>query len=350
MNSSEFETKLAESRLDLYHHPAIDIINEGFRPVGGMPNDFGVIVHEGRYHFFYFHGILTESSGFFPGQATFLGHASTANFFDWEVHDPVLPIRPGTWESASVGAPVLLRHDGRFIMAYQGFNRYLSQDIGLAESDDLFEWKRFDSNPISPAKDKPWSFWRQDGPASCRDPHLLEYDGKVWLTYTTNTKEKASCIAMCSTTDLVEWEDHGPILVGPSDGYQLDPMQVIADIGGIDGRFKRAPLWRGREQEQMESSYLLPRNDKWYLLVQTKLRGSPIVSYIFESTSMDSFELSQGREFWHGSHTAEIVKEEGSRSLLATTKPIRFGEVDWSEEKPTAHFITSPEGLKSWQD
>ena len=127
-------------------------------------------------------------------------------------------------------------------------------------------------------------------------------------------------------------------------------MHVVAEVGGIDGRFTRAPHWRGREQEQLESSYLLTKNDKWYLLVQSKFRGSPLTNFIIESDRMDSFDLSQRREFWHGARPTEIVKERGSRSLLATTKPIRFGEVDWSEEKPTAHFITSPEVLKTWQD
>ena len=350
MNSIEYETKLAELRLDLFHHPVVDIINEGFRPTGAMPNDFGVTEHEGRYHFFYNQEPLTESTGFFPGFGIYLGHASTANFFDWEVHEPVLLIRPGTWEEAHTFGVFVLKHQDTFILAYHGLNCYLSQDIGLASSKDLFEWERFDSNPISPAKDKAWSYWREDGIASCRDPHLFEHDGRIWMTFTANTKEGASCVAMCSTTDFVEWEDHGPILVGPTDGYELDPMHVVAEVGGIDGRFTRAPHWRGREQEQLESSYLLTKNDKWFLLVQSKFRGSPLTNFIIESDRIDSFDLSQRREFWHGARPTEIVKERGSRSLLATTKPIRFGEVDWSEEKPTAHFITSPEGLRAWQD
>ena len=37
-----------------------------------------------------------------------------------------------------------------FIMAYTGVSRNISQDIGLASSRDLFNWKRWDTNPISP--------------------------------------------------------------------------------------------------------------------------------------------------------------------------------------------------------
>jgi sucrose-6-phosphate hydrolase SacC (GH32 family) len=179
VNSIEFETELAKRRLELYRHQMIDIINEGFRPLSGMPADFCVVQGEGRYHFFYIERRLAEGTPFFPGHEIYFGHASTADLYEWEVHDPAMLIRPGTWEGAHVWAPYVLPYRGAYIMAYTGVNRYLSQDIGLASSDDLFEWKRLDSNPISPAKDKPWSFWREDGIASCRDPHLLEYDGRI---------------------------------------------------------------------------------------------------------------------------------------------------------------------------
>ena len=138
MNSSEFETELAKIRLGLFRHPELDIINDGFRPVGATLGDFCVIEGGGHYHFFYIERRLKEGSAFFPGNEIFFGHASSANFFDREVHDPVLLIRPGTWEGAHVWAPFILRHDGSFIMAYTGVNGYLSQDIGLASSDDLF--------------------------------------------------------------------------------------------------------------------------------------------------------------------------------------------------------------------
>jgi predicted GH43/DUF377 family glycosyl hydrolase len=337
MDSSEFETRLADMRLALYRYPEIDIINVGFRPVGGMPADFCVIEHRGRHHFFYIERRLQESTGFFPGHEIYFGHASTANFFDWEVHDPVMLIRPGTWEGAHVWAPFVLAYQGTYVMAYTGVNCYLSQDIGLASSDDLFEWKRFDSNPTSPARNRPWSFWREDGIASCRDPHMLEYDGRVWMTYTTNTKACATCIAICSTEDLARWEDHGPILVGPADGYEM-----------VTSRSN--PFARGRPQGQLESSYLLRRNDKWYLLVQTHLKGTPVRNWVFESDDMGSFDFSTGREFWAGAYTVEVVKERGTKALLACTGPIRFGSVDWADETPRARFLSNREELEAWQE
>jgi hypothetical protein len=330
LNSIEFETALAELRLRLYRHRKVDIINEGFRPLSGMPADMTVVEHQGRYHFFYIERRLQEATPFYPGNEIYFGHASTENFFDWTVHDPVMLIRPGTWEGAHVWAPFVLPYEGQFIMAYTGINEYLSQDIGLAVSTDLFNWTRLSSNPISPAKNRSWSFWRQNGIASCRDPHLLVHEGRIWMTYTTNTRDGASCIAMCSTTDFVRWEDHGPILVGVNEGYEVT-------------------LYGGRPLGQLESSNLTLRNGTWRLFVQGGLRDRGIRNWVFESERMDRFDYNQRREFWRGAYTVEIVKDRGSTSLLACTGPIRFGWVDWADEQPIGRFVTA-EQLREWVD
>ena len=36
MNSIEFETDLCKARVEAYRHPKVDIINTGFRPLGGF--------------------------------------------------------------------------------------------------------------------------------------------------------------------------------------------------------------------------------------------------------------------------------------------------------------------------
>ncbi len=91
-----FERKLKAMRLGLYRQPPIDIIKDGFRPVGSRIADFAVIHHQGREHFFYIDRRMQEGTPFFPGHEIFFGHASTPDFFNWTVHDPVMLIRPGT--------------------------------------------------------------------------------------------------------------------------------------------------------------------------------------------------------------------------------------------------------------
>lgn len=333
MNVIEFQNALFDMRMQLYRHPPRDIIKEGFRPVSGSCADFCVIEHEGAYHFFYIERRLQEGTPFYPGNEIYFGHASTPDFFDWEVHDPVMLIRPGTWECAHVWAPVILKHGGRYVMAYTGLNNYISQNIGLAFSEDLFDWTRYPGNPISPCKDRDWCDWREDRISGCRDPHLLEHEGRVYMTYTTHTVRGEACVAMASTDDLVKWQDHGPILIGPDDGYE--PV-----------------LQGGHPQGSLESTNLLRKGDKWYLIVNAGIRGTPFSHCIWESDRMDSFDFPRYRDFWPEGGCIEIVKERGSRSLLAAIiwGCIKFGEVDWSEPQPVVRTITSREQLEAWQD
>lgn len=316
--------------MDAYRHPEIDVIANGFRPVSGWVADFCVIEHGGRYHFFYIER-KPEGTPFYPGNEIYFGHASTPDFLTWEVHNPVMLIRPGTWEEAHVWAPFILKLEGRFVMAYTGLNYSCSQDIGLAFSTDLFHWERSPGNPISPAKDRPWSFWTRDHISSCRDPHLLVHEGRIYMTYTANTARGEACVAMASTTDLDTWEDCGPILIGHSDGYE----PVFAG---------------GHKQASLESTNLITKNGKWYLIVNGALRETTDRHHIIESDRMDRFDLANRRMFWREGGCIEVVKERGSLSLLAgvVRGAIKFGEVDWSAPLPVAETITSIERLAWW--
>jgi arabinan endo-1,5-alpha-L-arabinosidase len=330
MNSVEFETALFRMRQEHYRYREVDPITEGFRPIGGMLGDFCAIEHECRYHFFAIERRLHEGTPFYPGHEIFFCHASTADFRKWEVHDPVLGTRTCTWEEAHVWAPFVLRHEGRYVMAYTGVNRYGSQDIGLAFSDNLFDWEPWSDNPISPADKRAWAFWRRDGIASCRDPHMLVHDGRIYMTYTTNTRDGASSIALTSTTNWTEWEDYGPILTGPATGYE--PF-----------------LAGGHPQGQLESSNLFRKQGKWLLLIQESRRGTGVKNWIYESEDMHHFEYASGREFWPGAYTVEVLEDRDERSFLACTGTIRFGIVNWADERPIAQFFTSYEALDAWR-
>lgn len=316
--------------MDAYRHPDVDIIVRGFRPLSGYVADFCVVEHCGAYHFFYIER-KPEGTPFYPGNEIYFGHASTADFFAWEVHNPVMLIRPGTWEEGHVWAPFILKHEGRFVMAYTGLNYSCSQDIGLAFSSDLFHWERSPSNPISPAKDRPWSHWSQDHISSCRDPHLLIHDGWIYMTYTANTARGEACVAMARTADLETWEDCGPILVSYSDGYE----PVFAG---------------GHKQASLESTNLLNRNGRWYLIVNAALRDTSDKHHIIASDRMDRFDLQNRRLFWRDGGCIEVVKECGNKALLAgcVGGTIKFGEVDWSAPLPTAETIGWADQLARW--
>jgi len=327
----DFERKLKRERFEFYGHPKVDILKGGFRPVGGRLGDFATARHKGRDHFFYIERRLQDGTPFYPGHENYFGHASTPDFFEWEVHNPVLIVRENSWEEAHVWAPAIIREKDEFIMAYTGLNRHLSQNIGLASSEDLFHWKRWPSNPISPCKGAKWAYWTEDDICSCRDPDLYRHDGRVWMAYTGNTKEGATCIALSSTTDFKKWKDHGPILVGPASGYE-------------------PKLTGGHPQGSFESCNLSFRNGRWILVFHAAIRDVGRGTWAVTSDRIDSFSMGGMWKFWADGACTEVVREHGTKSLLAGLAGgcIRFGEVDWKVSQPVAQTITDHEKLRWW--
>jgi hypothetical protein len=331
MNILEFQRQLKRMRFDYYRHPKVDILNEGFRPVGGKIADFATARLDGRDHFFYIERRLQEGTPFYPGHETYFGHASTPDFFQWEVHDPVLVVRENSWEEAHVWAPVILPEGKEFIMAYTGLNRHLSQNIGLASSQDLFNWKRWPSNPISPCKGTSWAAWWPNEICSCRDPDLVRHDGRVWMCYTGNTKEGATCLALASTTNFKKWKDHGPIIIGPPSGYE-------PKLGG------------GHPQGSFESANLSYREGRWLLVTKAPIRDKSIRTWIATSDRVDRFRMEDLKPFWKQGICVEVVRNQGSRSLIGGMVAgfLKFAEVDWAEAHPQAKEITDAETLRRW--
>ncbi|MDW8308270.1 MAG: hypothetical protein RMK20_02735 [Verrucomicrobiales bacterium] len=332
MTIIEFERELKRMRLQHYRHPPVDILKEGFRPVGGKIADFAVARLNGRDHFLYIERRLQEATPFYPGHEIYFGHASTPDFFHWEVHDPVLLVREDSWEEAHVWAPVILPEGREFIMAYTGLNRHLSQDIGLASSRDLFRWRRWRSNPISPCKGARWAAWWEDEICSCRDPHLFRHEGRVWMAYTANTREGATCIALASTRDWRRWQDHGPIIVGPTRGYE-------PKLGG------------GHAQGSFESAHITWRCGRWLLICKAPNRDPRARTWAGASDRLGGFRMEQMWPFWKDGICVEVVRDHGTRSLIAgmVAGHLKFAEVDWAEDQPAARPITDAATLRWWQ-
>jgi len=331
MNLLEFQRELKRMRFEHYRHPPVDILKDGFRPVGGKIADFATARHNGRDHFFYIERRLQEGTPFYPGHEIYFGHASTPDFFEWEVHDPVMLVRPGTWEEAHVWAPVILQERDEFIMAYTGLNRHLSQNIGLASSQDLFEWTRWSSNPISPCKGAAWAAWSETDIASCRDPHLFRHDGRVWMSYSAATKEGAACLALASTADFRQWKDHGPIIVGPTTGYEPN-------------------LTGGHAQGSFESANLSFRQGRWILLTKAPIRDQRVRTWAAASDHLDSFRMDQMWPFWKDAIGVEVLRNQGPRSLLAgmVAGYLCLADVDWAEPQAQARKITDRDTLRRW--
>lgn len=132
------------------------------------------------------------------------GHATSKDLKTWEIHDHILPVVPESWESDVVSAPFVVKHDGKFYMAYTGFGKRANQRMGIATSDDLFRWKRAPENPV--AVGPSWTGWKETGWADFRDPALLKWKGQ-WLAFNTvSVSKNENAIAISTSNDLIVWE------------------------------------------------------------------------------------------------------------------------------------------------
>ena len=229
MNAHETECRFWQEMPERFRHPQGDFLREGFAPPGGLVADYSVVKRDGEYHAFYIERRMGGDCSF-PGHEIYLGHSSTPDFQHWTCHEPVMLVRPGTWEESHVFAPFVLEAGGRYAMLYAGQNRWHSQAIGVAFSDDLFEWRRHPGNPVILPGDYGWACWSDRAVCSCRDPHVNREGDDFLLYYTACTREGHSCVALAVSRDLVAWKDQGPVYVVPGP-HHLE-SSCVHRIGG----------------------------------------------------------------------------------------------------------------------
>jgi hypothetical protein len=106
-----------------------------------------------------------------------------------------------------IWAPHVVAADGRYWMIYQGGGADGDRaSIRLAESDDLYRWKRVSNVPLF------------EDVCVTRDPMLVRRDG-VWALYYTrcaSTSRRVSGVAFRLSHDLAHWTEPHMALVLPS--------------------------------------------------------------------------------------------------------------------------------------
>lgn len=315
--------------------PDGDSLRDGFAPKGSDLRDFSIVCDRGRHHVFYIdarHGKSSRHSD----NVTFIGHASTPDFEHYDVHRPMLHIVPGTWEGAHIGPPYVFpiepnrRFDGmagfpvRFVAIYTGISHSLTQSMGLALSNDLHHWVRYDANPILQPAHFDWAVWSRTTLSNCRDPHILQWEGQFILYYTALQKDGDMCVAAAQSANLEDWKDLGPVHARP---------------------------FRNVSPAMLESSCVHPIGDK-FVLFYTQAGGTRYV--ISDSpTSFPNEEAPMLIEKYWG---IELVKKLGDRWLTAIFRAqtateagrLFLGVLAWEGYKPTFSLAKTPADIAAF--
>jgi predicted GH43/DUF377 family glycosyl hydrolase len=150
------------------------------------------------------------------------GLATSTDGLHWK-KAPFNPIHgpgpKGSWNDEIVYKVFVMRHEGRYWMFY---NAYGTQDhceqIGLATSTDLRQWKEHPDNPLLRKGDDPR---RDRDNVIIGDPWILRRDGRWEMYYFAyDGRHARECLA--TSNDLIHWKKspYNPIMdAGPPDSY-----------------------------------------------------------------------------------------------------------------------------------
>jgi hypothetical protein len=221
-----------------------------YAPEDGGVNDHCIVRTDDGWHYFFIYREYEKAEQIFtPPQENKIGHAFSKDLFTWRSCPPAVKVRPGTWESKGVWAPHVIRKHAYWYMAYAGVDDNDVQRLGIVRSKDLHHWERYLDKWALDASDFEWfeagtPYWSD---YHCRDPYLLLHQSDCLMYYTARAVDNMPCIAAARSSDMVHWEDLGPVI------------RMVYDNLNEPGR---TPL---------ESCCVFERQGLWYLVYQ--LRG-----------------------------------------------------------------------------
>ncbi len=196
------------------------VIDESFPYIYETPfkyvKDFSIIRDEqGLWHIFSITGEFIEGHDWIvEGNERTFSHGTSPDLRNWTYHTPVLSISDkkysdgnGCYEDKGVWAPNVIYHQDKYYMFYTSTNKYVSQSISLAISDDLFHWKKYEKNPVFNLEGLDWANWARNRWADCRDPEIFK-DGDIFYMYVTahaSGGNPRGIVAVAQSTDLLNW-------------------------------------------------------------------------------------------------------------------------------------------------
>ena len=178
-------------------------------------------------------------------EETSLGHAVSTNLLDWTELPTVLPPEPlGELDDLQSWTGSTIEHNGKYYMFYtmrSSRDAYKIQRLGMAVSDDLMTWKKYEGNPI--INPDPHWYNTEEHPAvhglvCCRDLMVVRHDKRpgyfgVFATRTvTEEIQEGAVFAGAYTENFTDWEQTPPVFQSPENKYSIVEMPDLYQMGG----------------------------------------------------------------------------------------------------------------------
>ncbi len=204
--------------------------------------DVDILYHDGLYHLF--HLVLPNHD--------FIAHAVSNNCLSWRrVENALFLGHPGSWDDSMLWTMHVSpdpHRPGRWRMFYTGLSRRdhgQKQRVGMATSEDLYNWQKAPVNWVDRRSDLPYDLPGRPpqppfdyDPSSCfplspdarfyeseidegrhwlswRDPYYYREDGRGWLLVAGRVKEgpviRRGCVAVMEETSPNHFESRPPL-------------------------------------------------------------------------------------------------------------------------------------------
>lgn len=184
------------------------------------------------------------------------GHATSGDLLRWSEKPEVLTLYDrqfdNDWNFRYTGSTI--KHNGKYY-TYYTMRKWGMQRIGLATSDDLYNWKEYEGNPVLEPDGRWFITFNAEGTGSnhpvwkdivdCRDMLVIkDKNGSGYYGYfissadRNNLSSPTSVVGIAYSNDLISWEQKG-IVYYPT-GVSMPEMIDVFEI-----------------------------NDKWYMTLTT---------------------------------------------------------------------------------
>lgn len=146
-----------------------------------------------------------------------IGIAESEDLINWKKYEKNPVFRTGTnrWEKRHVSRCCVYKREGNYYLYYAGHDGQRER-IGLAKGKNLFQLKRFLDKPVLDVGNN--NEWDEK---SISDPRVFKYKNKYVMFYTGMDKVGLERIGAALSEDLVNWKKYknNPILDVSRDGW-----------------------------------------------------------------------------------------------------------------------------------
>ena len=283
------------------------MIPASYQPKGQEAFDFWFAKNGRAYYAFYLQSPVGTPD---KSLALNIGMAHSTDLRDWTEHGQILRANPkGQWNDRCILTGSTWKCGEIWRLVYTALSHDRPQEIGVAESADLRDWKRVGSGPITlrynPFVVPESRYWQANGFAAGRtlsytvlaDPYVLPEAIDGWYYMVANCildgypENRRGCLGLLRSKDGLTWEDVG-IIAAPGDLDRLETPQV----------------WR--------------RGERWYLYFGAA-RENPVyrANFVYNAPALRGpFEPGPRSEFRlpdnHWFYIAKVLADPEGRDVL----------------------------------